>query len=93
LSCSGNLSSETYITDDIMPMYVDRDGLVGIETRYSLGIPATKFLWGKDFPHSSRPTLGTTQPPIEWVPGISRWVKWLSSAELKERKSFSFPQW
>ena len=48
-----------------MPMYVDRDGLVGIETRYSLGIPATKFLWGKDFPHSSRPTLGTTQPPIE----------------------------
>ena len=27
---------------------------------------------GRDFPHLSRPALGHTQPPIQWVPGLSR---------------------
>jgi len=27
--------------------------------------------WGRDFPHLSRPALGSTQPPVQWVPGIS----------------------
>ena len=36
------------------------DGL-GIESR-----------WGRDFPHASGPALGHTQPPIQWVPGLSQ---------------------
>ena len=49
---------------------------------------------GRDFPHPSSPTLGPTQPPIKWLPGLSWGIKWPgvvltthppSSAEVKER--------
>jgi len=45
---------------------------VGIATGYGLDGPGTESLWGQDFPHLSRPTLGSTQPPVQWVPGLSR---------------------
>jgi hypothetical protein len=48
---------------------VDRDSSVGIATGYGLDGPGIESRWGRDFPCFS---LGSTQPPIQWVPRLSR---------------------
>ena len=50
-------------------------GIVGIATRYGLDGPGIESQWDRDFPHLSRPALGPTQPPMQWVPGLSQGVK------------------
>ena len=44
---------------------------VGIATRYGLDGPGIESRWGRYFQHPSRPALGPTQPPVQWVPGLS----------------------
>ena len=45
---------------------------VGIATGYGMDGPGIESWGGRDFPHLSRPALGRTQPPVQWVPGLSR---------------------
>jgi len=60
---------------------------VGIATRYGLGGPGIESWGDRDFPHPSRPTLGPTQPSIQWeqIGRAWRWLLTPSSAGGKER--------
>jgi len=45
---------------------------VGIATRCGLDSPGIESQRQKAFSHLTRPALGPTQPPIQWVLGLSR---------------------
>jgi len=51
---------------------VGRDSSVVIKTRYEMDDPGIESQWWRCFPHPFRRTLRHTQPPIQWVSGLSR---------------------
>ena len=67
---------------------------VGIATELWAGRSGIECQLGWDFPHLSIPSLGPTQPPIQWLPDLSwgvevvgtcGWPPTPSSAEVLER--------
>jgi len=44
---------------------------VGIATDYGMNGPGSNPSGGEIF-RPSRPALGLTQPPVKWIPGLSR---------------------
>jgi hypothetical protein len=52
----------------------NRNGVVRIATRYSLEGLGIETRWWRGFPHLSRPAPRPTQPPVQWVWGLS-WGK------------------
>jgi len=49
-----------------------RDSSVGIATSYGLDGPGIESRWRRSSQNQSRPALRATQPPIQWVPCLSR---------------------
>ena len=58
-----------------------------LATRYGLDDPGIEFRLWRDFPRLSVLTLESTEPPIQWVPGLIRGVNHppSSGVEIKER--------
>jgi len=52
--------------------FVVRVAQVGIATGYGLDGPEIESRLGRFFPKLSRQALGPTQPPVKWVPGLTR---------------------
>jgi hypothetical protein len=61
---------------------VGRASVVGITARYGLDSLGIESRWGRNFPHPSSPSLGLTQPPIQWVSGLSRGMALTSHSHL-----------
>jgi hypothetical protein len=75
-----------------------RDNSVTIVNGYGLDGPGIESRWERDFSQTSIPALGSTQPPVQWVPGLSRrysgWGVVLTTYPLlvaRSRKSTAIP--
>ena len=84
---------------------MSRDSVLDIATHYGLDGPGIESRWVRDLPHPSRPALGPTKLPVQWLPGLFPGLKRSGrgvdhppqcSAEIKERTELychSGPSW
>ena len=72
LHCTTHRTSDLYtsLSSSSRNSYMGRDSSLGTATRYGLYGPGIEFQCGVNFPHPSRPALGPTHPPLQWVPAL-----------------------
>jgi hypothetical protein len=95
------------IISAITPQNVGRDSSVGTATGYGPDGTGIEFRWVRDLLHPSRPVLGPTEHPIQWVSGLFPggkvawaccWPSTSSAADVKETVELYFyspsgPSW
>ena len=60
------------VSDGTSLIACEPGSVVGIATAYGMDGLGIESRWGRDFRHLSRPALGPTQPPVQWVRCLSR---------------------
>jgi hypothetical protein len=68
------LKKHTSVASELWPIPFNRGprSSVGAATDYGLDGPRIESWWRRNFRHLSRPALAPTQPPVRWVPCLSR---------------------
>ena len=71
------LLHQTHLTETdgkiILKCIIKKEGQgnrVVVATGYGLDGPGIEFRWGAKFVYLSRPAVGPTQLPVQWVPGL-----------------------
>ena len=67
-----NTATPLEITSYLTVPLCGPDSSVGIVTGYGLDGSGIESRCRRDFPHPSRVALRPTQPPVQWVPGLSQ---------------------
>jgi len=65
-------ASRTHLFPCFVYFFSGPGSSVGIATGYGLGGLGIESRWWRDFQHVSRPVLGPINPPVQWVPVLSR---------------------
>ena len=68
---TGRYELKTYVLQVVFSVLCGPGSSVGMATGYGLDGPVIESRWGLHLPHLSRTALGSTQLPVQWVPGLS----------------------
>ena len=69
---NAEIKPHAFVVSFVRRIFCGLGSSVGIATGQGLEGPGIESRWGRDFPRLFRPSLEPTQPPVQWVPVLSR---------------------